>query len=142
MSFNRLIYDDCSYAQELSQTTSILSYQLDPNRYYNCNPCRNTLGLVGGNNVSIAKNGNLVDIESDLKGIRPLSKCPELKYINPCPSGDMNTCQPKYIKIRGTPTTKERVIDTTLPHLPSCQMIRYKPIPLPPAMRMPTCGSQ
>ena len=55
MSFNRLRYDDCSYSQELTQTTSILSYQLDPNRYYNCNACRNTFGLVGGNNVSIAK---------------------------------------------------------------------------------------
>ncbi len=139
MSFNRLIYDDCSYAQELSQTTSILSYQLDPNRYYNCNACRNTLGLVGGNNVSIAKNGNLVDIESDLMGIRPLSKCPEMKYMNPCPTGDMNSCQQKQIFIRGTPTTKARVIDTTPHHLPACQMIRYKPIPMPPSMRMPTC---
>jgi hypothetical protein len=139
MSFNRLKYDDCSYAQDLNQTTSVLSYQLDPNRYYNCNACRNTFGLVGGNNVSIAKNGNLVDIESDLMGIRPLSKCAELKYINPCPNGDMTTCQQKYIRIRGTPTTKERIIDTTPHHLPSCQMIRYKPMPLPPAMRMPSC---
>ena len=139
MSFNRLIYDDCSYAQELSQTTSILSYQLDPNRYYNCNASRNTFGLLGGNNVSIAKNGNLVDIESDLMGIRPLTKCPELKYMNPCPNGDMNSCQQKKIFIRGTPTTKARVVDTTLYHLPSSQMIRYKPIPMPPAMRMPTC---
>jgi hypothetical protein len=139
MSFNRLKYDDCSYAQDLNQTTSILSYQLDPNRYYNTNACRNTFGLVGGNNVSIAKNGNLVDIESDLMGIRPLSKCAELKYINPCPNGDMTTCQQKYIRIRGTPTTKERIIDTTPHHLPSCQMIRYKPMPLPPAMRMPSC---
>ena len=139
MSFNRLRYDDCSYMQELNQTTSILSYQLDPNRYYNCNACRNTFGLVGGNNVSIAKNGNLVDIESDLMGIRPLSKCAELKYINPCPNGDMTTCQQKYIRIRGTPTTKARIIDTTPHHLPSCQMIRYKPIPLPPALRMPSC---
>jgi hypothetical protein len=139
MSFNRLIYDDCSYSQELSQTTYILSYQLDPNRYYNCNACRNTFGLLGGNNVSIAANGNLVDIESDLKGIRPLSKCAQLKHINPCPNGDMNTCQQKKIYIRGTPTTKARVIDTTPAHLPSCQMIRYKPIPLPPALRMPQC---
>jgi hypothetical protein len=139
MSFNRLIYDDCSYSQELSQTTSILSYQLDPNRYYNCNACRNSFGLLGGNNVSIAANGNLVDIESDLKGIRPLSKCAQLKHINPCPNGDMNTCQQKKIVIRGTPTTRARVIDTTLAHLPSCQMIRYKPIPLPPALRMPQC---
>ena len=140
MSFNRLIYDDCSYAQELSQTTSILSYQLDPNRYYNCNASRNTFVLLGGNNVSIAKNWNLVDIESDLMGIRPLSKCPELKYMNPCPNGDMNSCQQKKIFIRGTPTTKARVVDTTLHHLPSSQMIRYKPIPMPPAMRMPTCA--
>lgn len=139
MSFNRLIYDDCSYSQELSQTTSILSYQLDPNRYYNCNACRNSFGLLGGNNVSIAASGNLVDIESDLKGIRPLSKCAQLKHINPCPNGDMNTCQQKKIVIRGTPTTRARVIDTTPAHLPSCQMIRYKPIPLPPALRMPQC---
>lgn len=141
MSFNRLIYDSCSYENELRASTGTLAYALDPNKFYNCNACRMTL-LTPGNDVSIAKNGNMVDLESDLKGItRKASKCPSLKYLNPCPKSDINMCQPNKIHIRGTPTTKERVIDTTPHHLPSCQMIRYKPISLPPAMQFPTCGN-
>lgn len=141
MSFNRLTYDNCAYQQTLNQSVGTLAYQLDPSRYHNCSACRMELGLVGGNNVSQIK-GNLVDLESDLKGITRLgSKCPQLKYLNPCPNGDMNTCKPQVIQIRGTPTTRARSVDLTPQHLPSCQMIRYKPISLPPAIRMPTCGN-
>jgi len=66
MSFNRPIYDPCAYDKRLDESTSVLSWQLDPSRYYNCNQCRIEFGLVGGNNVSLHK-GNLVDLESELR---------------------------------------------------------------------------
>ena len=71
---------------------------------------------------------------------RVASKCPQLKYQNPCPSGEMNKCHPKPIIIKQTPNKKSRVIDTTMKHLPPCQFIRYKSIPLPPPMEQVKCN--
>jgi hypothetical protein len=114
MSFNRLSYDNCTYRQDLRQSVGELSYVLDPAKYENCNKCRHELGLVGGTNVSHNK-GNLVDLENDLRGqTRPFTKCPDYKY-HPNQNSD------------------EKV------HLPSCQMIDYKPVPLPPAMDLSQC---
>lgn len=139
MSFNRLKYDMCAHTQHNYQSVSPLAFQLDPIRYENCNKCRIELGLVGGTAVSNVK-GNLVDLESDLKGITRLSsKCPTLDYQMPCPQLGMGNCQPKKIHIRGTPTTQARDIDTRLVHLSPCQMHRYKPVPLPPTIQYPRC---
>ena len=52
----------------------------------------------------------------------------------------MNRCQPQQIIIKANPANSGRVIDTTLQHLPPCQMVRYKPIPVPPPMNMPGCS--
>lgn len=140
MSFNRLRYDNCSYQHELSESVGTLAYMLDPSRYENCNKCRPELGLVGGTNVSHVS-GNLVDLESDLMGVTRLaSKCPQLKYQNPCPKGEMNQCHPEPIVIKQTPNKKGRVVDTTMKHLPPCQFIRYKSIPLPPPMEQVKCN--
>jgi hypothetical protein len=140
MSFNRLKYDTCAYKHELSESVGTLNWILDPNRFENCNKCRMEFGLVGGTNVSHIS-GNLVDLESDLMGTTRLNtKCPTLQYLNPCPTGDMNTCQPRQILIRSTPNTQGRVIDTTPRHLSSCQMIRYKPVPLPAPMEPVRCN--
>jgi len=140
MSFTRLPYDTCAYRHELAESVGTLGWVLDSNRYENNSKCRIEFGIVGGTNVSHAK-GNLVDIESDLLGTTRLqTKCPTLQYLNPCPNGDMNTCQPKNIVIRNTPTTQGRVVDTTPLHLNSCQMFRYRPIPLPPAMEPVKCS--
>ena len=134
MSSNRLIYDTCAYKHELSQSVGPLEYVLNPMKFENCNKCRMELGLVGGSAVSHVK-GNLVDLETDLRGqTRRTTKCPTRLYQNPCPTGDMNNCKPGNIHIRGDPSQTERHIDTQMLHLPSCQMIRYKPIPLPPAL--------
>lgn len=140
MSFNRLSYDTCAYRHDLAESVGTLSWILDPNRFENCNKCRIEFGIVGGTNVSHVQ-GNLVDLESDLKGTTRLNtKCPTLQYLNPCPnSSSMNTCQPKQIVIRNTPTTQGRVINTNMINLPSCQMFRYKPIPLPPPMEPVKC---
>ena len=139
MSFNRLTYDTCAYRHDLAESVGTLSWILDPNRYENANKCRIEFGVVGGTNVSHVQ-GNLVDVESDLKGTTRLnSKCPTLQYLNPCPTGTMNSCQPKQIVIRNTPSTTGRVINTNMVHLPNCQMFRYKPVPLPPAMEPVKC---
>jgi hypothetical protein len=142
MSFNRLRYDNCAYSQELNESVGTLSYVLDPSKYENCNKCRMELGIIGGTNVSHIK-GNLVDLETDLRGTtRMASKCPTKKYQNPCPKGEMTTCQPDKIVIRGNGCNQPRVLDTSMQHLPSCQMIRYKPIPLEPSMPPVLCPQQ
>lgn len=130
MSSNRLIYDTCAYAKKIDESVGPLSYVLNPMKYENCQKCRHELGLVGGTAVSHIK-GNLVDLENDLRGTtRQNTKCPARKYA---PSKDGK------ITIAGKSCGKERVIDTSLQHLPSCQMIRYKPTPLPPAMNLDSC---
>ena len=140
MSFNRLSYDNCAYQHHLTESVGTLAYVLDPSRFENCNKCRVELGIVGGTAVSHVK-GNLVDLESDLRGTTRLqSKCPTLKYQNPCPSSEMNRCHQQQIIIKANPANSGRVIDTTLQQLPPCQMVRYKPIPVPPPMNMPGCS--
>jgi len=79
-----LISDDCAYKQRLHESTSPLSYQLDPNKFYSCNrqllPVNAMyLGLMGrdGYGVGPAR----VDVDSDLRGqTRLLSKCPSQSY--------------------------------------------------------------
>ena len=139
MSSNRLKYDTCAYKKNLDQSVGPLSYVMNPMKYENCNKCRMELGIVGGNNVSQIK-GNLVDLECDLRGqTRAASLCPDKHYHPNCENEIADECQPKEIKINGAPCGKDRVIDTELMHLPSCQMIRYKPVPLPPPMNLQTC---
>tara|TARA_Y100000389_G_scaffold198299_2_gene234571 strand:+ start:1057 stop:1365 length:309 start_codon:yes stop_codon:yes gene_type:complete len=89
------------------------------------------LGIVGGNNVSQVK-GNLVDLENDLRGQTRLNtRCPAKK----------NTWQDNNNKINvpGELCKKDLNIDTDKVHLPPCQMIRYEPVPLPPALDFPNC---
>ena len=51
----------------------------------------------------------------------------------------MTSCQPSKIVLQGNAGNKTRTLDTNMIHLPSCQMIRYKPVPLPPPMNIQTC---
>ena len=133
MSSNRLLYDDCAYRQRLDESVDPLSYMLNPIKYENCQKCRHELGLVGGTAVSHIK-GNLVDLENDLRGAtRQSTLCPSRKYA---PSKNNN------ITIAGKSCGKPRTVDTNLQHLPSCQMIRYKPTPLPQPMVVDNCGQQ
>jgi len=131
MSSNHLIYDTCAYQKDLSQSVNPLSYQLNPAKYNSCKQCRMQLGLVGGNNVSIIR-GNLVDLESDLQGItRANSNCPQLKYQG---SNDSQI----QVVAKGK-SNQPRTIDTSLQHLPACQIISYKAVPLPQAMKLDSC---
>lgn len=128
---NRLIYDSCSYNAELQQSTAPLSYILDPIRYENCQKCRPELGIVGGTAVSHI-NGNLVDLENDLRGqTRPATKCAAYKYLPP----QGNTLQGKeYIKPVVHPE-----IDTSMRHLRPCQFQQYPATPLPPPFEQYHC---
>jgi hypothetical protein len=118
MSFNHLRDDTCNYKRRLNESMNILGYVLSPYRYENANKCRHELGLVGGSAVSHVK-GNLVDLESDLRGqTRFNSKCWSHEYLPP-KEGEM-------LKNDKTPP-----IDITMKHLPACQMIAYKEVPLP-----------
>lgn len=119
MSFNRPIYDPCAYNKRLQESTSVLTYNLDPNRFYNCNQCRIGFGIVGGNQVSISQ-CNLVDLESDLRNqTRLYSQCPEKKYLP--------LCDPKCKSNTGLPCGNAACRCDNLVHLPECNMIQYKP---------------
>jgi len=140
MSWNRLSADFCAYRNQLAQEVGEFAYVIDDCRYVHKNPTRINFGVVGGNDVSIVK--NMVDLESDLKGqTRLASRCPTLYYQNPCPSGEMNTCRPQQVVIRGNPANMGRVVDTTLYHLPPSQFARFTPVQIDPFMgnRLPRC---
>ena len=101
---------------------SILSYIMSPYRFEHTEKCRHELGLLGGTAVSHVQ-GNLVDLESDLRGqTRFLTKCADKQY-KPVRDNDMIL------------NDKTDPIDTAKLHLPACQMISYKGVPLPPPMR-------
>ena len=121
---NRTIYDSCAYQQTLSQSVAPISYVMDPIKYEHNSKCRMELGIVGGTAVSHVT-GNMIDLENDLRGAnRPATQCPTYMYI----PGDGKTVQGKeYIK-----PVQHPVIDTTMNHLPSCQMIAYGSVPTVP----------
>ena len=52
---------------------------------------------------------------------------------------DCLSCQLKDIVIDGPGCDRPREVDTELVHLPSCNMFRYKPTPLPKALDFPDC---
>ena len=139
MSSNRLIYDTCEYQTRLQENVGTLEYTLNPMKNENCNKCRMELGTVGGTNVSHIK-GNLVDLETDLMGItRKASTCPINKFSSSCAKGNMANCSPNNISFRGENCGETRVIDTTPVHLRSCNMVRYKPTPMPPKPDYSNC---
>ena len=139
MSSNRLMYDTCEYQTRLNENVGTLEYTLNPMRNENCNKCRMELGTVGGANVSHIK-GNLVDLETDLLGItRKASLCPVKKFTSACATGNIANCSPENIVITGENCGKQRVIDTTPVHLRSCNMVRYKPTPMPPKPDYSNC---
>lgn len=126
MSFTHMDVDSVTYCKKLQESVSTLDYVLNPIRFEHRKPCRHELGLVGGTAVSHIE-GNLVDLESELRGqTRLLAKCPT------------NQWKPTFAS---SPIINDKTepISTTLKHLPSCQMIGYRSVPLPPPMNLPTC---
>ena len=109
MSSNRLIYDTCAYQKEMAKQCDQLTYILDPTKHYQEEPCRPELGIVGGNSVSIVR-GNLVDLETDLRGLtRYNTRCqlqknnwiPKTRYEPvPLPPGQNLPCMPPRQKMQ------------------------------------------
>jgi len=125
MSFNRTKYDNCSYKQDLKSSVDTLSHVLAPYRYEHKDKCMHELGFVGGTAVSHIQ-GNLVDLDSELRGqTRILSKC----YTNKYTPTDNNLIN----------NDKTNPINTSMNHLPSCQSIMYRSVPLPPPIKINNC---
>jgi hypothetical protein len=128
MAFTRPTYDPCAYDKDLDESTSVLSYLLDPSKFYNCNECRIEFGVVGGNAVSRTQH-NIVELENDLRGqTRQYSQCPHKKYIpGTIIQGKANNgCKPGC-GADGLPCGSAACKNDNLRHLPACNMIQYKP---------------
>ena len=133
MSFSRIAYDTCSYAQKLNENVSHLDYTLDTVKNFHCGECRNELGLVGGNNVSRIE-GNMVDLESNLFGIdRATSKCARMKYL---PSGESFVQGKSMHKTCDYPK-----VSTKKNHLKSCQFTSFPAVPAPPPGNLFKCSA-
>jgi hypothetical protein len=93
-------------------------------------PHRHILGLVGGNEVSLIK-GNMVDLESDLKGINiPNTFCQKRQYHPPHVNQKDITRDNTKIALK---------IDIQPVHLPVCQMIAYPAVMAPVPMVNEVC---
>lgn len=118
MSNNRLIYDNCAYKQQLQQSEGPADYMFYSGKYYNDRPCMVGFGVVGGNAVS-QYTGNLVDLESDLRGItRDLSLCSANKYHPKC-------SQCRKCTNSGIPCDCLECQSQNLRNLPMCQLVDY-----------------
>jgi hypothetical protein len=136
-------------------------YTQIPQKYYHPNAGRNALGLIGGNDVSLAS-GNLVDIESDLRNVtRDLSNAPSRQYLPTCalspapqggPSGvterlcglgplPSSTCT-KPLVFTDRATGKVVSVATAPRHLPTIQMMSYPGVPMPDPLVQNVYGSQ
>lgn len=130
MSSNRLSYDTCAYKVDINQSCGPLSYLLNPMPYENCSKCRHEFGLLGGQDVSHIK-GNMVDLENDLRGqTRLATRCPTKKYSPP---------QGNALTIPANACNKERVVDLTKVHLPTCQYIARPLVSLPAPLKLNNC---
>jgi hypothetical protein len=136
-------------------------YTMIPQKYYNPNAARNALGLVAGNDVSIAS-GNLVDLESDLYGItRTASKAPSKQYQPSCPLGGAASVAPTPVNAVGPysglgsscaswprpivfserATGNTVTVDTKPRHLPTIQYVSYPGVPAPEPLKMEVYGA-
>lgn len=127
MSFNHLRYDSCTYMKDLKENVSILTYLLSPFRYEHQDKCRHKLGLVGGTAVSHVQ-GNMVDLESELRG--------QTRYLTKCTK---NAAVPLERDGGIIVNDKTEPISVAKKHLPACQMISYREVPLPPSVNYARC---
>ena len=115
MSSNRLIYDSCAYQKTLQQSTAPMDYTMYTGKYENSAKCRVEFGLSSGNGVSLYS-GNLVDLESELRGqTRQASLCPSTMY------------------------SPNQAMNGKLINQPSCQMQYYPKTPMPSPFKQSGC---
>lgn len=110
--------DSCYVKQQLVQSGNVFTHVMNPAKYNNPSQCRPVLGIVGGNNVS-RTTGNMVDLESDLRGqTRVLSNCDCTEY------------QPNFFY-----DNHDNTVD-----LPTCQFQTFKPTVTAPPVPEARCG--
>jgi hypothetical protein len=106
-------------------------YVNTPFAYVHKTPGRHMLGLVGGNEVSLPK-GNMVDVESDLRGLNiPLTKCPAREYQPP---------PVHQTTIERRSTKGNQTIDVRQRHLKPIQMFPLNAVFAPIPMNAQQCG--
>ena len=105
-------------------------YEYLTSQFVNPTPQRHILGLVGGNEASLIK-GNMVDLESDLRGINiPNTFCPWKQYQPP----------PKnQTEIVRDNTKISLKIDVQKANLPAYQMIAYPAVVAPFPIKNEVC---
>jgi hypothetical protein len=105
-------------------------YDYLTSQFVNPTPQRHILGLVGGNDVSLIK-GNMVDLESDLRGINiPNTAAPWRQYQPP---------QKGQKEIVRENTKTSLAINIQKDHLPVYQMIAYPAVVAPAPMVNKVC---
>jgi len=133
----------------LAQNPDVIAggYTQIPDRFYHASASRNALGLVGGNDVSIAS-GNLVDVESELRNItRDLSRAPTKNYVPACQDKDQNDltaphkCQAKSFSYLERSSSNAIRVDLTPLHLRTSQFASYPGVPAPEPMRLEVYNS-
>jgi hypothetical protein len=141
-SWNRIGSTDMALVKD-QQSRDIFAYTQIPEKFESKSKCRNALGLVGGAEVSNIS-GNMVDLESDLRGItRAQSKCITQQYKPACPLGGPDcpdTAGPIHFQDKATGNRTS--VDTSLRHLPTCQMNTYPGVPAPNRLSNSSCYLQ
>lgn len=92
---NRGIYDQCAYRQRIHESTSPLTYVINPEAYESCQKCHQAYpGFIGNlKGFGPGVGPDRVDIDSDLRGqTRLQSKCSSHKY-NPLSYKYCGACQ-------------------------------------------------
>jgi len=102
MAFTGLHYDKCFCKTQIAQATKPYDIIMDKTAYEHPNTCRMNLGLTSGNMVSTvgntreASNGELIDVDSILKGLDKFnSNCnPEQirVQLHPGKTSDLKEC--------------------------------------------------
>jgi hypothetical protein len=114
------------------QTENQQTYTYQVTQRINPTPQRHILGLVGGNEVSLIK-GNMVDLESDLRGINiPNTFCPQRQYQPPTPTATT---------IERANRKTQQSIDIRSQHLPTYQMWAYPGMPAPTPLKSEVCAN-
>lgn len=109
------------------------AYDYLPSQFLHPEPQRHILGLVGGNEVSLIR-GNMVDLESDLRGITiPNTFAPWRQYQAPT----RETLANGYITRKNTKSHLK--IDIAPAHLPAYQMWAYPGLVGPAPMVSEVC---
>lgn len=117
---NRLMYDTCATQDAATRSTMPINYMLDITKYERCGPCYPSVGVAGGNNVSVT-NGLRVDVENDLMGrVRPVTKCPVYEYG---PGQSVVSQGVEYIK----PVQHPKIDASNVTHLRECPVFFDRP---------------